>query len=290
MCSIAGFMSKKPIDRVTAGKLASALIFYGQERGEQSAGAFVVGKEEKIYKRACHPETLIMDKGFRELFDDHTVLGLLHTRMPTSGGREDRHAQPFRRGDTVTVHNGWYTQPQYVKNLYNIKKKTDVDSELVTAFIESYGIDMLPDFLEEAWGSSAIAAYHKGELYLCRDSNPLHYANVKFNGNRIMVFASTKSQLDYSIKFVKLAYDTKIQELRRNRLYLVRNRNLIKIGDFTGDICSPCDSYYQNGYGSYSHGGNYTDLYDHETKSWVKMDANGNIVEDMDNIIDRYRH
>jgi glucosamine 6-phosphate synthetase-like amidotransferase/phosphosugar isomerase protein len=237
MCSISGFLSNKPLSEETSKRLASALLYYGQSRGKQSAGAFIVGKQAAyMAKQAINPHKFIKGESFAKLFKQGARIGLFHTRYPTCGEKTDKQAQPFTRPDTVTVHNGYYFDIAGIRDKWGLHKKSGVDSELVTDFIESYGVDMLPDFLASTDGPSAIAAYHKGQVYLARGGNPLHYCPIDIDGCKVLVFASTFEQLESAIKYATLCEFPDIRELKENRLYQVGVKQLQRRGHWAGEI------------------------------------------------------
>ena len=230
MCSIAGYFSNKPLKKETSKRLASALLYFGKQRGEQSAGAFIVNDTElKMQKRAVNPSMFIASKTFNLLFDKGAKVALLHTRFPTCGAKTDKQAQPFIRPDTATVHNGYYFDIAGIRDKWGLTKKSGVDSELITDFIEDYGINMLSQFLASTDGPSAIAAYHKGRLYLARGDNPLHYCPIDIDGRKVLVFASTHEQLESALQHTVLCEHFDIRELKENRVYLVGVKQIKKI-------------------------------------------------------------
>lgn len=202
MCGIAGFISKKPLSSWASERLCSALLYYSEDRGSQSTGIFINGTLFKKAMNAC--EFIELDE-YNKLFTQDTSAALLHTRQPTSGGKGDDQAQPFISGTTVTVHNGWFTNIHELKRRWNIQKASGVDSELVTSFIDSYGIMKLPQFLKSSEGSSAFAIIYKNELYLMRSGNPTAYTIIDLaDGNTVFVFASTPKILAMAIRYVWL--------------------------------------------------------------------------------------
>lgn len=202
MCSISGWCSSYDLPAQVAEDLATALLFYGRSRGEQSAGAFVNGR---THKRAVDPCALPSDPAFSQLFNGANRMALLHTRQPTSGGTGNAQAQPFRMDDTVTVHNGYYFDVKDLKKTHGINKPSGVDSNLVTSFIHRYGPMKLPRFIRTTDGPSAIGAIHDGRMFLFRSGNPLVYMTIRFADNdKITLFASTKEMLLNAVRYVYL--------------------------------------------------------------------------------------
>ena len=221
MCSIGGFVSTDPLDRSTARMLATALLWYGAERGDQSSGIYINGK---TVKRAIAPDLFIESPEFHNAFEAKTSdVCLTHTRMPTCGDLGDEQAQPFQINDTVSVHNGMYFDPGTLKARWHIKKPSGVDSELVARFIEAYGIKRLPDFIDEAGGVSAIAALWQGNVYAMRYGNPLSYTTLELTAGRILVFASTRDILVKALSHVWLLPPyQKIRDLGEGCLFEMR--------------------------------------------------------------------
>lgn len=201
MCSISGFVSSVPLDKITARTLCTALLYYGQERGSQSAGVYW---NNKILKRAMEPYSFTQSSEFFNLFEEPGTMALCHTRQPTCGGLGDQQAQPFRHGNTISIHNGWLMTAGEMKRSYDLKKKSGVDSELFASFIDQYGIMLLPEFLDDSVGPSAIAAIVDNVMYLARYNNPTCYYNFRIPGGSITVFASTGDILMSALKYTWL--------------------------------------------------------------------------------------
>lgn len=219
MCGIAGWISNKPLESRIARDLAQALLFYAEERGDQSAGIW--RERNGLLKKAENAFDFIESKAFDAYWvKNNSKVCLLHTRQPTCGGRGDEQAQPFITGDSATIHNGWYTNAIVLKNLYGLTKSSTVDSQLVSELVETYGVHKLPEFLSEAHGASAIAAYAKGKLFLIRDTNPLCFTTLKFNnGLKIAIFASTPKILTCAIRNIWLIQDLLVTDVKPGKLW-----------------------------------------------------------------------
>lgn len=204
MCSIAGFISQKPLPAATAEKLAAALLHFGAERGDQASGVY---SNNVVVKHAVAPCAFIKSDDYLDLMRRPTKLALTHTRQPTCGETTSKQAQPFARGRTVTVHNGYYFDVEHLKTKWNIQKQSGVDSELITDFISQYGIKSLPKFLRDTDGPSAIAAVHDGQLYLARTGNPICYATIPVGGTVATVFASTADMLQAACLYAGTLWD-----------------------------------------------------------------------------------
>lgn len=230
MCSIAGFITKNSLRPDTAHLLTNALLFYGSERGDQSCGVMVDGK---ILKRALPNHKFRELDEYKNLFTENVHHALIHTRQPTCGGLGDAQAQPFQIGNTTTIHNGWINQTDQVMRKWNIRKKSGVDSQLITSFIHSYGIRKLTSFVKSSSGTSAIAAIHYGELYLFRSGNPMFYTFIDTDDDdTIFVFASTEEILGNALRYIFLLdAEHPIKELKEGVLFHINTSRIAKMSE-----------------------------------------------------------
>lgn len=229
MCSISGFITKKSLKGDTAKLLTNALLFYGAERGDQSAGVLV--NNEKLLKRALPTDRFRALPEYKELFKEPVTSALIHTRMPTCGGVGDEQAQPFKTGQTATIHNGWINETDKVMDKWNIKKKSGVDSQLITSFINSYGIRKLTSFIRSSSGSSAIAVMHYDELYLFRSGNPIWFTFIDTqDDDTLFVFASTEEILGNALRYVFLLEPSHpMKQLKEGVLFHINTARIAKM-------------------------------------------------------------
>lgn len=227
MCSISGWIAQKPLSPDIARRLSTALLHYGMERGDQSAGVFA---NNRTLKRAMRPDAFVETKEFRTFFHTPTKMALLHTRMPTCGGIGHEQAQPFRAGNTVSVHNGFYFDVKGIRDFWNLKKPSGIDSELVAQFVNSKGVSKLPDFLNTTDGPSAVAVWHDDNLWLARTGNPTYVLKLHWGADQhIVIFASTADILMSAAKHVWLLHpEHKPFPTREGQVYQVTPKRLIK--------------------------------------------------------------
>lgn len=290
MCSIGGFISKEPLDPEDAERLCQALIYYGRDRGQQSAGVYVNGK---LLKKACDPWSFTHTQEFRDLFVDGAKMALTHTRTPTCGGLGDEQAQPFKGEHVVTVHNGHFSMLKELKEQWNITKPSGVDSELVATFIDNHGIHKLHEFLDSAIGSAAIGAIVKDPgtqedwMFLMRDSNPTWSVHFKIGkDNEICIFGSTRDQVTWAARYVFLVnawLDRDADPTDDGQLYLVEPSGLQKVKDcrtkirtykgYSGGTMWP--RAYDGYEGHYDRGGREVRTWDETRGRWSGSNGNG---------------
>lgn len=259
MCSISGFVAEKPLNTYTATRLATALLFYGRDRGKQSAGVWADGR---LLKKAIDPADLAeTPEFFTDLFPPSTPIkmALIHTRQPTCGERGDDQAQPFvgpdRVGDApvVAIHNGMISNHEELQKRWGIEMPSGVDSELVTSFVRKFGPFKLPRFIRSMNGSAAIAVYWRGSVYLMRESNPIETFTVKLrDDSRVTVFGSTQHLIQRAIQYVWLM-DCYVgtTSLKERQLHILDGKGPDKLG-VPITYHRPAQSrVYRAGYGGY---------------------------------------
>jgi asparagine synthetase B (glutamine-hydrolysing) len=252
MCGIAGFISSEPLGKNISKKLCTALLYYSQSRGQQSAGLFI---NNTVIKKATAANNFIQSSEFHNAFTKPASCALMHTRQPTSGGTSAKHAQPFRKNDTITIHNGFYSDCEGIKSKWGLTKSTNVDSELVTQFIETYGIERLPEFIESTDGPSAIAAIYRNNLYLYRSSNPTSFTTITTPDNKtILIFASTKEILTKALLHCWLIPDSLSSDITREGI-------LFHATPFTLTALTETSVTHTSKWGNFRHRGNYNDRY-----------------------------
>lgn len=230
MCSIGGAVFKEGLTPDEALRLANALLFFGRDRGDQSAGLWIEGMGGPPFKRATDVASLINSTAYKNLFNNvqpqKRFVLLTHTRLPTCGGRTDADAQPFKAGDTVTIHNGMISNPSQLDRQFKLKRRTLVDSEVFTRYINRYGMRNLPKFLKAMSGSMAVVAYKAGRLYAFRDGNPMWVATIKDEG---LIWASTKEMLHNAmVAIYGYIPEHHMAELKEDTIYAFRDRGVVE--------------------------------------------------------------
>lgn len=232
MCSISGWISDKPLSPTDRLRLACGLLFYGEIRGSHSAG---IKLGHRLVKKALDPMKFIRTDEFADVFTENDgLICLAHTRAPTSGGRGDKDAQPFVSGGAATVHNGMiHNCPELIKKFDLQKADSQVDSSLYAAFVDRYGAAMLPEFIAETFGPSAVAAEDPTGLYLVRAGNPISLISIVTPDKiKVTVWASTYSILADALRYTWLwPNNLKPQDLPERQLFSVSPDGVTKIGD-----------------------------------------------------------
>lgn len=143
---------------------------------------------------------------------DNVFIG--HVRWATRGVPSIANTHPFKKGDTVGVHNGTLVDYRYLK--------PDVtDSELLIKHIDEFGMkETLSDLTEE--NAFAIVTYdvETGELQFVRNKHrPLHLA---FHSTRnVMYMASEADMLEFILKRKKVDYED-ILNFSENKIYSIK--------------------------------------------------------------------
>lgn len=208
----------------------------------------------KVVKRAMPPDRFIEIRAFKDLMEQPTNLVIGHTRAPTSGGKGDQQAQPFKQGDVVTVHNGVIHNTEELVKKYSLTYGSGVDSELFASFIAKNGLEDLPDFMSNVQGNAALGiVLNNNELYLIRDGNPTEYIILPISdGTTVTVFGSTMGLVNDAINHTWLAG-------RRNTITSKHGALLRLTGESVTVITEPkvqttCYTYYPQPDTSHSRG------------------------------------
>jgi hypothetical protein len=237
MCGIAGFIASRPLSPAMTQSLCKALLFYSQERGEQSAGIWI---NNQLLKRAISADELWSSPGFLELFKETgSNLALLHTRNPTTGERGDAQAQPFYvsrpngKSGVIGIHNGVCSNYQVLAKEHGVELPSGVDSELFPQVVALKGIAVLPYLVRSAYGNHAVAMLYGGRLYLCRDGNPLEVLTIRFqDDSKVSIFASTEDILLRAARFVWLLdKNFRTKSLTVRQLYQLQPSGLREVGE-----------------------------------------------------------
>lgn len=188
MCSISGvsFVPGSTIDR---RKIATALLGAGESRGRDASGVgWVSPAGDGVYKKDVEGSKLYTGR----IPTDATAL-ILHTRQATHGRpevNENNHPVMSPTGNLRLVHNGVIYNHHDIRELLGKEGKNlpEVDSSVIPALIEAYGLDSS----SELAGYAAAAWFDRetdDTIHLARFKQaPLHYA-VLWDGS--VAFAST---------------------------------------------------------------------------------------------------
>lgn len=252
MCSIGGAVFNHPISAIEAQKIVSLLLFFGRERGDQSAGFWLDTLKEPV-KRALEVAEFLETVEYKSVWAKQAQVQALltHTRLPTSGGKDSKHAQPFQCGRTVTVHNGTILNPEQLEKSFQFYRKTNVDSEIFARYIARYGVRNLPKFLRAMSGCAAVGAYHNGSMYVFRDNNPLHICKIKGDG---IIFGSTKKMVEFAVASLYGYYpaDSDFVEIPENEvLRLMPDGTVEKVATFVSMVTY--QSHWEREWGGYGY-------------------------------------
>lgn len=203
MCAILG-VSFVPGSTLNRRKLASSLLEAGQVRGTDAAGyAWTSPTGDGMYKNNVPGGQLHVGK----IPTDASAM-ILHTRASTHGDPKDmenNHPVVSPRGTIRLVHNGVVYNHEAVRALLGKTGKLlpDVDSAVIPAVIEEWGIDM----------TSELAGYASAAWFDTETDNAIHLARFKqstvfyatlWDGS--IAFASTASILAKALNKAGVAW------------------------------------------------------------------------------------
>ena len=191
MCGIAGIHRRgsKPMPKVN--RLANELLLGIEERGRDSTGFLAMLDSGKVQtERAVCPARRFVKERPAFSADARTVL--LHTRFATTGAVNLRNAHPVIAGTCAAVHNGTIYNASELFTAFGIKRRAEVDSEIIPALISHAGWTQAADALSLMQGGMAtavVSSEHPTELLLARGQT---YPLVALVTDDFVVWASTE--------------------------------------------------------------------------------------------------
>lgn len=162
MCGIVGIHFKNPRDlgvgRENLESFVDELLLGIEHRGRDATGLLTVdaGGKANLIKADVNASTFIrwrdnVPKRVR------TILG--HTRFATQGGPENLdNNHPVQFGSCFVIHNGHISNDTELFKEHDLKRNAEVDSEIIPALLDKYGLDNAVTALEELDGNFAVAA------------------------------------------------------------------------------------------------------------------------------------
>lgn len=191
MCGIAGIHRRGDRLMPNVNRLANELLLGIEERGRDSTGFLAMLDSGKVQtERAVCAARMFTKK--RPTFDKEARTVLLHTRFATVGTVSVRNAHPVISGSCAAVHNGTISNASELFRAFGIKRRAEVDSEIIPALISHAGWDQAADALSLMQGGMAtavVSSEHPTELLLARGRS---YPLIAFVTDDFVVWASTE--------------------------------------------------------------------------------------------------
>lgn len=200
MCGIAGVIrfGEKPIDESVL-----ALMLLGNEHRGADASGIALSQEDgsiDIFKTNVQAWRFVRTKEYTEFIQSKlkptTWAAILHTRFATIGDPQDNNNNhPLYAGHGAVIHNGGFHNSNTIFDACKFKKNADVDSDILRAFVDAYGIT--PKCISEMnslAGPAAGAAFHPDypkKLLLFKSGSPM----ILGSDNDFFYFASEKKTL-----------------------------------------------------------------------------------------------
>lgn len=203
MCAILG-VSFTPDSTINRRKLAAALLSEGEVRGRDASGfAFTAPGGDGLYKKDVPGGKLHVGR----IATDASAL-ILHTRASTHGSPKDpdnNHPVVSPSGNIRLVHNGVVYNHNDIRELLGKVGKTlpDVDSSVIPAIIETYGLD----------ATSELSGYASAAWFDTETDDTIHLARFKtstvffaplYDGS--LAFASTADILGKALHKAGIAW------------------------------------------------------------------------------------
>ena len=235
MCGIFGVIGENNNNLDDIKKLAN----FAERRGRDSSGILTLNKNYQIKKADFSINKLIKKIDYKNL---KLVLGI--GRLITN---DNNHNQPYSEGKICVFHNGIIVNDNIIFNNENMKRKSELDTEVFHALTKKYlinnDLDKIQDaILKKCEGTFSIAIVmpELGKLLLCSNHGSLYYG-VK---NNVFIFSSEKHHLKIleCTKIKKLNHQSKIIEIPKSKdtnialkEYKVNRLSLVPKNNFLGN-------------------------------------------------------
>ena len=215
MCGIFGLMSfKETTDEKKFLKRFRDLSLLSESRGKEASGICLINTSEMcVYKEPIPASLLFKKNEYKKLLNDFLsrtkktkasfVIALGHSRMVTNGDETDPgNNQPIVKDDFISLHNGIIVNDQEIwKKNPDLKKKHDVDSEVVNSLISKFvkkGFTIegsIVKLYSDIKGSASIVIAKKNhpQIYFATNTGSLYFAQNQANDT--FCFASEKAIL-----------------------------------------------------------------------------------------------
>lgn len=179
MCGIAAIISKNPAEKILIESLKKL-----EYRGYDSAG--IATKEKngfaitKTVGKVSNLEQELNNNPKKHLSN----IGIAHTRWATHGEVSKINSHPFESENWCLVHNGIIENFEQLKTTYNLKTKSQTDTEVIVQLLEKQKdntIFSVIDACKKLKGSYSLAILNKNtnKLYFAKNKSPFFVANTK---------------------------------------------------------------------------------------------------------------
>ena len=176
MCGIFGIVSESPIKRREINVLSN----HARQRGSDSSGLIYNKSDKLCVARSDTDIKTLMAK--TKPYSSTFVLG--HSRLITNGLADN---QPVIRDNILVLHNGIIVNDESLWTDLDVKRKLEIDSEIIAAIVEEHLIqggqlDTLPgQIFDKCKGTVSAAIFLKelGKLLLLSNNGSLYVAKAQ---------------------------------------------------------------------------------------------------------------
>ena len=216
MCGLTGIVfgkkkrTKKELDALR--ELFTSLFVFSEQRGVHASGLATISEDGKsnLYKLPISPSKMICTLGYKRVLDsvsNSTTLLIGHSRWKTVGSEYNNgNNQPVVAGSVVGTHNGTIRNADSLFRLYGLKRRAEVDSEVLFRLADKSiqdGVINLPQYksyLERCLGTMTCVLVSKKDpsnVFLVKGDNPLEvYYSSKYD---VLIYSSVQSYIEDSI-------------------------------------------------------------------------------------------
>ena len=205
MCGIAGIIryGEAPITE----EMCSLLLNGNEHRGNDATGMAISQVDGKIdiFKKAIPAWDFTSDKDYEKFINKYLKKDswgvILHTRYATQGNpNKNENNHPIFAGMSAVIHNGTLHNDDQLFKSEKLDRKAEVDSDILRAFIDEYGItEKGIKQMAKISGSCSGAAFDNRspkKMLLFRSGSPMTLGST----NDFFVFASERGTVYKALK------------------------------------------------------------------------------------------
>ncbi len=232
MCGIAGVHRLGDQHVPDLDRFANELLLAIEHRGTHATGYVAMHDTGKVQlEKLVLPARKFIAQ--RDGINEAARTVLLHTRFRTTGTPGVIDAHPHASGSVAAVHNGTIWNADEIFAVFGLKRRANVDSEVIPAVVNYAGWEQLEDafgLLEGGAATALVDTKHPHELALvCLRHYPLVYTVV----DDLLIFASEARSIQDAWR---RTYGTKLQSAMIEMVQgdVVRANGVVETGRIPG--------------------------------------------------------
>ena len=246
MCGIIAIISKITTNKLHYLKILIQSLEQLQNRGYDSAGISYFSNNNIIVEKKASTLNKDSIEFLKEkiTFKDNINVCIGHTRWATHGSKTDINSHPHMSANQLVtiVHNGIIENYNELKTKYNLKCKSETDTEVISNLIEYFlelnnnidiSIKKTMNLLQGTYGVALLYKNNPNNVYIFRKGSPLILAE---NNDFIMITSERCGLLNLFTNYINVPSEIVIELNRNNFDFNFTKTSITKINDLNYDL------------------------------------------------------